>query len=100
MENNSLKKPELQDLVEGWGPRIMDGGQDVMSNLGAASGGAFYAKFGYGATLALGIPLQIGNALAGPRHPWVQMLTRPGVGVVDAAIAIKVHESMRTDKAP
>lgn len=91
MENTSLSKAELSDLVEGWSPRLMEAGQDVMSNLGAGAGGALYRKH---PTLVkvLGGILQLSNAAAGPRHPWLQMITRPGVGMVDAAIAIEVHE--------
>lgn len=91
MESTALNKAELAGLVEGWSPRIMEAGQDLMSNLGSGAGGALYRKRPM-LVKVLGGLLQVGNALAGPRHPWIQMATRPGVGLVDAAIAIEIHE--------
>lgn len=86
-----LSKPELQDLVVGWGPRAMTAAHDVMENMGGGISGAIAATWGTGPALAIGLALQVGNAIAGPSHPWIQMGTAMGSGMVAGVAAIKVH---------
>lgn len=98
MAADSLSKPELQDLIEGWGPRAMTAAHDVIENVGGGLAGAIAAKWGTGPAYAIGFALQAGNALAGPSHPWIQMGTALGSGMVAGANALKVHSWMTLAK--
>jgi len=90
MANGALTKPEMADLLVGWGPRAMTAAHDVVENIGGGLAGAIAAKWGTGPAYALGIVLQVSNAIAGPAHPWIQMGTALGSGMVAGANALKV----------
>lgn len=94
-----LTRAEMADLVEGYVPRLVDFGQDLSDNLGGALAGVTASKWGTGTTMAIGSLLQLGNALAGPRHPYMQMFTRIGVGMNTGAIAIKSFQFAELKKA-
>jgi hypothetical protein len=89
VESTALSKTELAALVEGWAPRGREALKDLASNVGAIAGGDLAARTSPATVAAIGAVLQLGDALAGPRHPYLQMmLGKPGVGMVDAALAI------------
>lgn len=100
MESEALTKAELSALVEGWMPRGVVALQDAVSNASAALGGDIAARTSPEVVLGIGAILQIGDALAGPRHPWLQtFLGKPGVGMVDAGLAIKTFLRRKAKQA-
>lgn len=92
MANDALSKAAMSDLIEGWGPRAMTAAHDVIENLGGGLAGALAAKYGTGPAYAIGAVLQVSNAMAGPSHPWIQMGTALGSGMIAGANAIKVYQ--------
>ncbi len=92
MAAESLKVADLRDLVEGWGPRAMTAAHDVVENIGGGLAGAIAAKYGTGPAFAIGYAIQVSNALAGPSHPWIQMGTALGSGIVAGAWALKTFQ--------
>ena len=97
--NGELSKPELQELVEGWTPRIFEGSQEALANVGAAGAGALAGKIGTGPLIAIGSIGTLVSAVVGPSHPWWQLMLAPFRGTLNGAVAIRTFQMFNPTQA-
>ena len=90
----------MSDLIEGWGPRIMDMSSEVLANLGAAGTGAMASTPGRtNAMMAIGAIGSITRAALGPCSPWAQLLLAPLSGMWNGATALNTHRFVHLNSA-
>lgn len=95
-----LTRAEMAPLVEGWSPRIMDMGSEVVANLGAAGTGAMASTPGKTTALMLvGGAGSLLRAALGPSFPWTQLLLAPFSGMWNGATAIRTYQMVHLTSA-
>ena len=82
----------MSELIEGWTPRIFEGSQEALANVGAAGAGALAGKIGTGPLIAIGTIGTLVSAAIGPAHPWWQLLLAPFRGTLNGAVAIRTFQ--------